>query len=91
MVVSERKYNLIKFKACKYLDFDQRKCFAKLVRISDHVGWERIDSDGKPQLCQLCSKRGRLNNPEDCIKEENRACSDYELEDFSFGEITYNV
>ena len=81
---------MIKFKACKYLDFDQSKYSAKLVQICNHIGWERRDPDGNIQLCQFCSKRGRLNNPEQCIKEVNKACSDYESEDFSFGKVSYD-
>jgi len=80
---------MINFKACKHLDFDQSKYSAKLVGISTFIGWERIDSYGELQLCQFCSKRGRLNDPEACIGEKNKMCSEYEPEDFNFGEITY--
>ena len=65
------------FEACEKLEFDQSKYNAKLVRISRHLGWERIDPDGILQLCQFCSMIGRLNSPEACIGKERAICSDY--------------
>lgn len=73
----------MKFKACKYLSFDQEKFSCELVQIGTHLGWERIDVDGSVQLCQQCTKRGRLNHPESCIGNKNAMCNDYEEETFS--------
>jgi len=74
----------MKFKACKHLDFDQSKYSCELVGISNHVGWKRKDCDDRIQLCQMCSKRGRLNNPQACIGENNKVCNDYD-------EIEFNI
>lgn len=69
---------MIKFKGCKFLDYDENKYICELVGISNHAGWERRDFEGRIQLCQMCQKRGRLNNPQACIGKENAMCNDYE-------------
>lgn len=68
----------MEFKACKYLSFDEKMFSGNLVQIASHLGWERIDPDGKLQLCQQCTKRGRINQAQACIGESRAACSDYE-------------
>lgn len=66
------------FKGCKYLDFNQEDYSCELVGISNHLGWERFDIDGRLQLCQMCKLRGRLNHPEACIGKKNAMCPDYD-------------
>ena len=68
----------MEFKACKFLSFDQNKFSCELTMISNHLGWERFDPDGNLQLCQMCTKRGRLNHPEACIGNKNKMCHEYE-------------
>lgn len=58
--------------------FIQDNYSCELVSISDHLGWERLDPEGKVQLCQFCKLRGRLNSPEACIGKQNALCGDYE-------------
>ena len=67
--------------SCKFLDYDENK-YSKDCKISglgsDKFVWERQDYEGKLQLCQFCSKRGRLNNPESCVSSFNACCDLYE-------------
>ena len=68
-------------RACKYLDYDENK-YTSDCNISglgvDKFVWERKDFEGKLQLCQFCSKRGRLNSPTACTSERHAQCGDYE-------------
>lgn len=74
----------MKFKACKYLSFDQEKFSCELTQISNHLGWERRDLVGNLQLCQQCTRRGRINDPQGCIGEDRAWCSDYDEKEFVF-------
>ena len=71
----------IKFNACEFLDFSDSYS-AKKEPISSggvtKICWDRpvIDSS-YPALVQFCKKRGRLNNPECCLYDENKQCTDY--------------
>ncbi len=83
---------IIKFTACKHLDFDDNYT-AKKVLIAGHnetkVCWDRpVVDESYPALVQFCKKYGRMNNPELCTCKENAGCSDYE--DFSH-EININT
>ena len=68
-------------RACKHLDYDENK-YVSNCNISglgfDKFVWERKDIDGNLQLCQFCSKRGRLNSPEACTSKQHARCSDYD-------------
>lgn len=66
------------FKACKHLIFDQSRLTCELVGISNHLGWERRDPEGRLQLCQFCELRGRLNYPQACIGKNRALCHEYE-------------
>lgn len=77
---------MINFKGCKNLDFDQEKYTCELVGISNHLGWERRDVDGRIQLCQMCKLRGRLNSASACIGENKAMCNRYEEKEYSFSE-----
>ena len=70
----------IKFTACEHLDFAD-KYTAKKVLINNFgtkVCWEREVVDVSfPRLVQFCEKRGRLNNPDCCLREADKMCSDY--------------
>lgn len=73
--------NTIKFNACKHLDFSNNytaKKNAINIKGQTKVCWNRpvIDSTF-PALVQFCKLRGRLNNPESCLCEANKQCSDY--------------
>ena len=67
----------IKFTACEYLDFAGNYT-AKKVLFGTKVCWERKIVDVLfPRLVQYCKKSGRLNNPECCLREADKMCSDY--------------
>lgn len=66
------------FKACKHLSFDEEKFSCELVQISNHLGWERVDPMGEFHLCQQCTRRGRINDPQGCIGQNNAWCNDYD-------------
>jgi len=71
----------IKFRACEHLDFDGNYT-AKKKAISAQgttkVCWNRsVIDDSYPRLVQFCKRRGRLNNPECCLCESDKMCSDY--------------
>lgn len=69
----------MKFRGCKHLDFKDNYSECNKVIIGDHVCWERVFATGDmPRLVQFCKRRGRLNNPSDCIGECRKRCSDYE-------------
>lgn len=73
----------VKFTACEHLDFEPKYAGCKRQMLG------QISGDGKlfwmrpnygmdnPTMVQFCKKRGRLNNPESCLKKENAVCSDY--------------
>ncbi len=67
--------------ACKHLNYDENK-YTKDCSISglglDKFAWERTDFEGRMQLCQFCSKRGRLNGHESCTSKRHAQCSDFE-------------
>jgi len=71
----------VKTIACKFLDYDENNK-VESCNISQMSGgefvWERIDVDGFVQLCQFCTKRGRLNSPTACTSEDRAMCSEYE-------------
>ena len=67
----------IKFTACEELDFTD-KYTAKKVLFGTKVCWERDVIDVSfPRLVQFCKKSGRLNNPDSCLREADKMCSDY--------------
>lgn len=71
----------INFLACEHLDFSDSysaKKDAINTKFGTKICWNRpvIDST-YPSLVQFCKKRGRLNNPESCLCESNKMCSDY--------------
>jgi len=70
----------MKFTACKHLDFSDNYTAKKQVMGNGKVFWLRdVSFDPTlPAMVQFCSKRGRLNNPEQCTTETHAACSDYE-------------
>lgn len=69
----------MKAKGCKFLDYDENK-YTKDCSISglsnDHAAWERKTFG--LQLCQFCSKRGRINSADSCTTQSKAQCSDYE-------------
>jgi len=71
----------IKFKACEFLDFSDNYTAKKeliAIRNETKVCWDRPVIDGSyPRLVQFCKKRGRLNNPECCLTEDKKMCSDF--------------
>ena len=70
----------IKFTACKHLDFADNYSAKKALinNFGTKVCWEREVVDvSYPKLVQFCKKSGRLNNPESCLREEDKMCSDY--------------
>ena len=72
----------IKFTACKHLDFSDKYSAEKNLISAcgkTKVCWNRPVIDNTyPQLVQFCKLRGRMNNPEMCLCEKNKQCSDYE-------------
>ena len=67
----------IKFTACEELDFADNYT-AKKVLFNTKVCWERDVVDVSfPRLVQYCKKSGRLNNPDSCLREADKMCSDY--------------
>lgn len=72
----------LKFTACTHLDFDDNygNCKKELVNVGEtKVFWMREVSDiAMPSMVQFCKLRGRLNNPDACVCEENKRCSKYE-------------
>lgn len=76
----------MEFKACKFLSFDHDKYSCELVRIGNHLGWERRNPDGQIELCEQCTKCGRINDPCGCIGKKNAWCSDYVETEISFKE-----
>ena len=67
----------IKFKACEELDFADNYT-AKKVLFGTKVCWERdVVDETFPRLIQFCKKSGRLNNPDCCLREADKMCSDY--------------
>lgn len=74
--------NKIIFSACKHLDFaDNYIAKKELISVNGEtkVVWNRpvIDSS-YPNLVQFCKLRGRLNNPDSCLCENNKKCDDFE-------------
>lgn len=71
----------IKFNACEQLDFSDNYVAKKeliLIGNTTKVCWDRpVIDDSYPRLVQFCKLRGRLNNPEACLCEEKKQCSDY--------------
>jgi hypothetical protein len=74
---------VIKFTACKQLDFDQSKYSSAKLALINSKGttkgvWERHNPEGILQLCQFCKQNGRHNDPESCLDSEKAECPDYE-------------
>ena len=68
----------IKFTACEHLDFADNYSAKKVLINGTKVCWEREIIDVSfPRLVQFCKKNGRLNNPESCLREADKMCSDY--------------
>ena len=68
----------IKFTACEYLDFADNYTAKKALINGTKVCWERELIDASfPRLVQFCKKSGRLNNPDCCLSEADKMCSDY--------------
>lgn len=73
--------NTINFLACEHLDFSDlysAKKEAIITKFGTKVVWHRpvIDST-YPSLVQFCKLRGRLNEPESCLCQSNKKCSEY--------------
>lgn len=68
----------MKVTGCKHLSWDQDQYTANLAYISGGVVWERRDPEGRLQLCQFCTLRGRINNPQGCLTAANAQCSNFE-------------
>jgi len=73
--------NIVKFNGCRHLDFSDNyaaKKSAICINGKTKVCWDRpVIDETYPALVQFCLLRGRLNNPEFCLCEENKRCSDY--------------
>jgi len=71
---------VMRFSACKYLDFSDNYTAKKQILGSGKVFWWRnVSYDPTlPAMVQFCSKHGRLNTPEACLCDKNKHCSDYE-------------
>ena len=68
----------IKFTACEHLDFADNYTAKKVLIYGTKVCWERkIVEVLFPRLIQYCKKSGRLNNPDCCLRETDKMCSDY--------------
>lgn len=72
----------VEFKACEQLDFSDnysgKKEIIKQWNGDLKVCWNSPVLDTSyPNLVQFCKLRGRLNNPNNCLYEVNRECSDY--------------
>lgn len=65
---------------CKFLSYDETK-YTKDCSIAglgnDKATWERSGPSGF-QLCQFCTKRGRINQANGCTSKDTAHCSDYE-------------
>ena len=76
-----KETNKIIFTACEHLDFSDNygaKKEAIVVMGETKVYWHRpVVDESFPALVQFCKLRGRLNNPEMCLCEKTRQCSDY--------------
>ena len=70
----------MKFTACKHLDFTDSYTAKKQVLGNGKVFWLRdVSYDPTlPAMVQFCSKRGRLNNPQQCTTQAFAACPEYE-------------
>jgi len=69
---------LMRFNACKYLDFSDNYIAKKQILGIGKVFWMRNVRDSTlPAMIQFCSKRGRLNDPEASLCEKHKLCSDY--------------
>jgi hypothetical protein len=70
---------VMRFAACKYLDFTDNYTAKKQVLGGGKVFWLRdVSYDPTlPAMVQFCSKRGRLNHPEACLCDRDKRCSDY--------------
>ena len=70
----------IKFTACEHLNFANNYSAKKVLinSFGTKVCWERKMVDVLfPRLVQYCKKSGRLNNPDSCLREADKMCSDY--------------
>lgn len=71
----------LKFTGCKHLDFSGNYTAKKeLISVfgETKMCWDRPVIDHRPALVQFCKLRGRLNNPEMCLCEKTKQCSDYD-------------
>lgn len=80
--MEENKIETVDFTACGFLDFDRSKYVpeVKMNLISsdgDKVVWDRMNVDGRMELVQFCTKRGRLNCADACLSKKRARCSDY--------------
>jgi len=77
----------IKFRACENLDFSDKYAAKKeLISINGEtkICWNRpVVDESFPRLVQFCKLRGRMNNPEMCLCEKNKGCSDYKETEFT--------
>ena len=68
----------IKFTACEHLDFADNYTAKKVLINGIKVCWEREVIDKSfPRLVQYCKKSGILKNPDSCLREADKMCSDY--------------
>ena len=69
----------MKAKGCKHLTYDETQ-YSSSCSVSglgpDRAVWERNGPNGF-QLCQFCTKRGRINGVETCTSERTAQCGDF--------------
>ena len=77
----ETRGQVIRFTACEHLDYSDSYSAKKDGIMSDgqtKTVWNRPVVDASfPKLVQFCSLRGRLNDPESCLCDRRKMCSDY--------------
>jgi len=76
---SQAECLVVRFNACKYLDFSDIYTAKKQILGSGKVFWMRdVSYDPTlPSMVQFCSRYGRLSSPEACLCDKNKHCSDY--------------
>ncbi len=73
--------NKLTFTGCEHLDFSDNYAAKKEpigIGNETKICWDRpVIDESFPALVQFCKLRGRLNNPEMCLCEKTKQCSDY--------------
>ena len=71
----------ITFSGCEHLDYsDNYGAKKEPIQIMGEtkICWDRpVIDETYPALVQFCKLRGRLNNPEMCLCEKTKQCSDF--------------